>query len=73
MRQWLILNTHVIFRAMAELHRVLKPGATVAILDFNNSTDPTVDGVQAWFLEVRAAAWALKDPFAICSRLIFAL
>ena len=44
------------FRAMAELHRVLKPGATVAILDFNNSTDPMVDSVQVWFLEVRPVA-----------------
>ena len=26
-------------------------GASVAILDFNNSTDPNIDSVQAWFLE----------------------
>lgn len=41
-------------RAIAELHRVLRPGASVAILDFNNSTDPTVDLAQAWFLDVGA-------------------
>ncbi|GAX73133.1 hypothetical protein CEUSTIGMA_g586.t1 [Chlamydomonas eustigma] len=38
-------------KALSELCRVLKPGASVAILDFNNSVDPTVDSVQAWFLE----------------------
>jgi len=43
-------------KAMAELYRVLKPGASVAILDFNNSTDPTVDNVQGWFLEVGLCA-----------------
>lgn len=33
-------------RALSELARVLKPGASVAVLDFNNSTDPVVDNVQ---------------------------
>ena len=36
---------------MQELHRVLRPGGKVAILDFNNSTNPIVDGVQMVALE----------------------
>lgn len=38
-------------RALRELHRVLRPGGSVAILDFNNSPDPLVDGAQSWLLE----------------------
>ncbi|KAG2435263.1 hypothetical protein HXX76_007341 [Chlamydomonas incerta] len=37
--------------ALKELHRVLKPGCSVAILDFNNCTDPIPDAIQAFFLE----------------------
>ncbi|KAG1677019.1 hypothetical protein FOA52_001188 [Chlamydomonas sp. UWO 241] len=37
--------------ALSELHRVLRPGASAAVLDFNNSNDPVIDGAQAWFLE----------------------
>jgi ubiquinone/menaquinone biosynthesis C-methylase UbiE len=32
--------------ALSELHRVLRPGASAAVLDFNNSNDPAVDGAQ---------------------------
>ncbi len=31
---------------MQELHRVLKRGATVAVLDFNNVQNPVVDAFQ---------------------------
>lgn len=44
-------NVADIPRALQELRRVLKPGASVAILDFNNSTNPAIYGVQAWFLD----------------------
>lgn len=37
---------------MQELHRVLRPGCSVAVLDFNNAADnPAVDAAQAFFLE----------------------
>jgi SAM-dependent methyltransferase len=39
-------NVADINKALSELHRVLKPGATAAVLDFNNSTDPLVDASQ---------------------------
>jgi SAM-dependent methyltransferase len=39
-------NVADIPRALAELARVLKPGASAAVLDFNNSEDPVVDGLQ---------------------------
>jgi demethylmenaquinone methyltransferase/2-methoxy-6-polyprenyl-1,4-benzoquinol methylase len=35
-----------------ELHRVLRPGCSVAVLDFNNAADNSlVDAAQALFLE----------------------
>lgn len=34
--------------SLQELHRVLRPGATVAILDFNNVQNPVVDAFQVW-------------------------
>eukprot|EP00798_Chlamydomonas_sp_ICE-L_P014776 gene14776-20825_t len=43
-------NVSSIPKALQELHRVLKPGKTVAILDFNNSTNSTVDALQDFFL-----------------------
>ena len=39
-------NVADIPQALREIHRVLKPGARAAILDFNNSHNPVVDSVQ---------------------------
>ncbi|KAF8055122.1 menG [Scenedesmus sp. PABB004] len=40
-------NVSDIPRALAELARVLAPGGRAAVLDFNRSTSPLVDGLQA--------------------------
>ncbi|KAK9857629.1 hypothetical protein WJX84_004667 [Apatococcus fuscideae] len=36
--------------ALSELHRVLQPGASVAVLDFNNNPNPLIDGFQEFAL-----------------------
>ncbi len=37
-------------KGLKELHRVLKPGATAAILDFHSPTNPLVIQFQKWYL-----------------------
>eukprot|EP00890_Picochlorum_soloecismus_P003582 jgi/Picsp_1/4224/NSC_01733-R1_ubiquinone menaquinone biosynthesis methyltransferase len=44
-------NVSDIPKALQELNRVLRPGCSVAILDFNNSDNMLVDGIQAFFLD----------------------
>ena len=44
-------NVSSIPQALSELHRVLKPGGTAAILDFNNSTDPIASAAQGFLLD----------------------
>lgn len=39
-------------KALSELARVLRPGARLAVLDFNNSEQPIVDGLQVPFLSI---------------------
>ena len=44
-------NVSDIPRAMRELRRVVRPGAKVAVLDFNNPDDPTTAAVQGFMLD----------------------
>jgi len=57
-------NVADISKTLREVHRVLKPGASVAILDFNNSSDPIVDKAQALFLEQLVVPAARKYGLA---------
>lgn len=43
-------NVTDIPRSLSELHRVLKPGATAAILDFNHPSSAVVRTFQQWYL-----------------------
>jgi ubiquinone/menaquinone biosynthesis methyltransferase len=43
-------NVGDIPRALAELRRILKPGATAAILDLHRPTNPLVRNFQQWYL-----------------------
>ncbi|XP_047332417.1 2-phytyl-1,4-beta-naphthoquinone methyltransferase, chloroplastic [Impatiens glandulifera] len=38
-------------RALEEIHKVLKPGSKVSILDFNKSTNPIVVSIQGWMID----------------------
>jgi demethylphylloquinol methyltransferase len=53
---------------LAEIYRVLKPGAKAAILDFNHSTNPYVTGFQQWYLDTwvvpTAQKMGLTDEYA---------
>ena len=55
-------------RGLGELHRVLKPGATAAILDFHSPTNPLVIQFQKWYLETvvvpTAEKLGMKEEYA---------
>jgi len=55
-------------KGLSELHRVLKPGATAAILDFHSPTNPLVVQFQKWYLETivvpAAEKLGMKEEYA---------
>lgn len=44
-------NVADIPRCLSELHRVLKPGAKAAILDFHRPSNPAMRSIQQWYLD----------------------
>ncbi|MEO0705122.1 MAG: bifunctional demethylmenaquinone methyltransferase/2-methoxy-6-polyprenyl-1,4-benzoquinol methylase UbiE [Cyanobacteria bacterium J06649_5] len=58
-------------KGLSELHRVLKPGAKAAILDFHTPTNPLVSQFQQWYLETivvpTAERFDLSEEYAYIS------
>ena len=61
-------NVTDISRSLQEIHRVLKPSAKVAILDFHRPSHPWQEGFQKWYLDnlvvPLAEYYGLKDEYA---------
>ncbi|MGK7886751.1 MAG: bifunctional demethylmenaquinone methyltransferase/2-methoxy-6-polyprenyl-1,4-benzoquinol methylase UbiE [Crocosphaera sp.] len=61
-------NVTDISRSLQEIHRVLKPSAKVAILDFHRPSKPWQEGFQKWYLDnlvvPLAEYYGLKDEYA---------
>lgn len=61
-------NVTDVSKSLSELHRVLKPGAKAAILDFHRASDPLMRSFQQWYLNQlvvpAAARFGLRDEYA---------
>lgn len=61
-------NVTDIPRCLQELHRVLKPGAKAAILDFHRPSQPLMQAFQQWYLQAivvpTAEGWGLTAEYA---------
>jgi demethylphylloquinol methyltransferase len=64
-------NVTDILLSLKELHRVLKPGAKVAILDFHRPANPQLRAFQQWYLDhfvvPLAEGMGLRDEYAYIS------
>ena len=58
-------------KGLSELHRVMKPGAKAAILDFHKPTNPLVEQFQQWYLAnivvPTAERFGLSEEYAYIS------
>lgn len=54
-------NVSSIPQALQELHRVLKPGATAAILDFHRPNQPLLEQFQQWYLNQIVVPYAQQQ------------
>lgn len=64
-------NVTDILKSLSELHRVLKPGAKAAILDFHRPESPSLRVAQQWYLDHLVVPLAqnlgLRDEYAYIS------
>ncbi|MDJ1169110.1 bifunctional demethylmenaquinone methyltransferase/2-methoxy-6-polyprenyl-1,4-benzoquinol methylase UbiE [Roseofilum sp. BLCC_M154] len=54
-------NVSSIPQALQELHRILKPGATAAILDFHRPSQPLLQQFQNWYLNQVVVPYAQQQ------------